>query len=246
MNAVVQPPTKAVKHCLHIESAAARAEAFEHRAVHVRLAVAGGVLEKQNLRRHPHEDAAVVADHRRGPRQALGKHGAFLKAPVAINILQPANAPGIGLATFRVADHFHHVQPPVRIEAHGNRISHHRFRRRQLQVKPRLHFKRPARLCHRRMRNPRQFFRIRLGLSGMEGHGKRQKNHRRFHAPTISELARGERRKIVLLSRCPAGMLGIAAAHGPGRFRRCTARGEGVHVTIVGPHVEHTVGRDRG
>ena len=166
MNAIIQPPPKAVEHRLHIQPAAAGAKALQHRAVYIRLTVTGGVLEKQNFRRHPHKHAAVVADHRRRPRQPLGKHRALFKTPVAIGILQPPNATGIRIASLRVADHLHHIQPPVRIKAHGNGIGHHRLRRRQLQIKSRLHLKRPARFRHRRVWYPRQLLRIRLRVSG--------------------------------------------------------------------------------
>ena len=162
MNPVVQSPSKAIEHRLHIQSTAPRAEALEHRAVHIRLAVAGGVFQKQNLRSHTHKHAAIVADHRRGPGESIGKHHALLKPSVPIGILQSPNPAGIGLAPFGVADHLHHIQPPVRIKTHGNRIRHQRLSCRQLQVKPRLHLKRLARLGHRRMRYTRQLHRIRF------------------------------------------------------------------------------------
>ena len=46
MNPVVQSPSKAGRHRLHIQSTTPRAEALEHRAVHIRLAVTGGVFQK--------------------------------------------------------------------------------------------------------------------------------------------------------------------------------------------------------
>ena len=166
MNTIIQPPPKAVEHRLHIQPAAAGAEALQYGAVHIRLAVAGSVFEIQNFRCHPHKHTAVVADHRRRPCQSLGKHRALLKSPVAIGILQPPNAAGIRIAPLGVADHLHHIQSPVRIKAHRDGIGHQGFRCRQLQVEPWLHLKRPARLIHRCMRYSRQLLWIRLRIRG--------------------------------------------------------------------------------
>ena len=77
-------------------AAALGAKPGEHHAPHIRVPIAGGVLEIPNIRRARQEDAALPRHHAIGKRKPLGKRRALLKPPVAIGILEQRHRAQLG------------------------------------------------------------------------------------------------------------------------------------------------------
>ena len=130
-----------------------------------RHAIAVGVLEKKQIRRHAHIHPTIGAKHCRRPSQSFRENGGLVKPPVANRIYQPTHAPELFVLPLRVADHLHHKQPSELIKTHRHRIRYQRLRRRQLQVKLLLHGERLARILWLRVRDARQLLGIRLRIS---------------------------------------------------------------------------------
>ena len=165
MDSVIQAPPEAIEHGLHIKPTATSTKALEDSTAYIRLPIAIGILEIKNLGRHTHKNSSVVCDHCGGPGKALGKNAAFLKLPISISIFQKSDSASIRILMLGVADHFHDIQTPHCIKAHGNGISHQRLSSRQLQIIAFLYRQRLACVLGRSMRDARQLLGIGLWIS---------------------------------------------------------------------------------
>src|SRR5437660_3671936 len=92
VDAIIQSPDETVEHALNVDSFHALGEAGEDNLANVRLSIIVSVPQIQNVRRGTDKDSATVTEHRRRPRQIIREDRALIVDPVAIRILQQADA----------------------------------------------------------------------------------------------------------------------------------------------------------
>ena len=131
----VHPVVESVLKAVHPVLLVALAKAAEEHAGFVGLAVAVCVACKQDVRSGADEDAVAPRHHAVGERKAIEKNGGVVVVPIAIAILQPADAPAVlafAVESKRVVSHLDNPKPPVRIPLERNRIGYQRLGGHQL------------------------------------------------------------------------------------------------------------------
>jgi hypothetical protein len=100
----IDPPVRADCRAIHAQLRAAfRFESGKQNTAFIRPAISVGVLEKQDIRRAGHNDAASPREHSIREGESFGKRRALVHAPVTIRVLEQGNAPRRRLRCVRVA-----------------------------------------------------------------------------------------------------------------------------------------------
>ena len=135
---VIQPPIEGIQESLNIEPSHPMAESGDHHTSLIGFAVAGGVVEPQNIGRRSDIQATPGTNLGRRPWQVVGEHRRTIEAPIAVEILQHPNPSGVRgfIPALGVIDHFRHEGAAVFIESHGHRTHHLGFAGNQFHAKP--------------------------------------------------------------------------------------------------------------
>ena len=116
VEAAVEAPAQRVQIVMRV----LRAEAAQHRALHIRFAVAARVCKVQQLRALRDVTAAVARLDARGNQQAFREHRGLVRAARAGGVFEHDDFVGGGLAGFDLRIHFRtrDPEPALRIEVH--------------------------------------------------------------------------------------------------------------------------------
>ncbi len=139
MNAIVKPPAQSV----HVAVGHAEREPFQHHFAHVGLAVAVGVLQKNDLRRGGDQHSAAPGGDGSGETQPLGKEDTAVDFPVAIGVLEQtdrATGTAVRAEAVGVIAHLDHVQATLFVKGERHRIDHVRFTGEQGHFQRRMQF----------------------------------------------------------------------------------------------------------
>ena len=187
----VRPPGQRVRQLVGVEPA----EAGDDDLGLVRLAVAVGVLQEEDIGRVGDPDPAGADGDPRGDVQAFGEDRELVGPAVAVGVLQdldpvpagPGRPPGVFQA-------LGHPDPPTLVEGHRDRVDDLRLARDQLDPEPGRHGHPRDRLRRRerRARRPVLGMRDRPGLLGRGGRGDQEKRTQQEDDPAKRCQPRGD------------------------------------------------------
>src|SRR2546426_10902811 len=89
---IVRAVDRTVDHVLRV----GKSEAGENLLAHIGLAISLGVLEKPDVRSGCHQNAAVPAHHSVGHDDVVCEHGAPVRYPVAVGVLERSEERRVG------------------------------------------------------------------------------------------------------------------------------------------------------